>query len=377
MDPTFGRAPNAALIASGDAMAGAQGLRTLANATGGIATANTNNFKEGLQKVLAHSQGYYLLGYSPSEKFDAKFHKVSIKVHRDGLRVFSREGYMAREDAPLSPDATKEDAVLKAVMSPLAKTELGLSTLIQHKFLANDKAELDIHMLIDPKTLHFTKSADGNYRDSFDIAGFVFDQRGRARGGFSETVNSNLTPEEYKKALTTGISDSAHTELPSGYFQLRVVVRENETGRVGSTSKYLEVPDLAKKRLTMSSMFLFSVEANQTGNAGAVPLQNPREISRKKDLRYAALIYNPRLVEGKPQLKTQLIITQGSKVLLTNPEEPLTSPMSGIQMVKIGQLGLSRVPPGHYMLTLIATDPLADKKQVRVVSRSIDFTVVD
>ena len=377
MDPTFGRAPNAALIASGDSIAGAQGLRTLANATGGIATANTNNFKDGLQKVLAHSQGYYLLGYSPSEKFDAKFHKVSIKVKRDGLHVFTREGYLAREDLPPSPDTTKEDAVLKAMMSPLAKTELGLSTLIQHKFLANQKAELDIHMLVDPKTLHFTQGADGHYHDSFDIAGFVFNQRGKRVGGFTETINPNLTPEEYKKALSAGISDSAHTELPSGYFQLRVVVRENETGRIGTTSKYLEVPDLAKNRLTVSSMFLFAVEPNQTGNAGVVPLQNPREISQKKDLRYAAVIYNPKLAEGKAQLKTQLIISQGSKILLQNPEETLAGPMSGIQTVKIGQFGLAKVPPGHYVLTLITTDPLADKKQTRPVTRSIDFTVVN
>jgi hypothetical protein len=267
--------------------------------------------------------------------------------------------------------------MLKAVTSPLVKTELGVSTLVQHKFLPSLKAELDIHMSVDPKTLHFTQSGDGHYHDSFDLAGFVFNQRGKRVGGFSETVNANLTPEEYKKALIGGISDSAHTELPPGYFQLRVVVRENDTGRVGTTSKYLEVPDLSKKRLTMSSMFLFAVDPNQTDSKGALPLQNPREISRKKDLRYAALIYNPRVSDGKAQLKTQLFVTQGSKVLLQNPEEPFAGPMSGIQAAKIGQLGLSKVPPGHYILTLVTTDPQADKKQVRSVSRSIDFTVVE
>jgi len=236
MDPNFGRAPIQTLIPGGS-IAGAQGLRTLANATGGDASLNTNNFRAGLDKILAHSLGYYLLGYSPSEKFDAKFHKISIKVKREGLRVYTREGYMAREETPRTAEATKEDMVIKAALSPLMKTELGLSTLVQHKFLPNNKAELDIHMLIDPKTLHFTQSADGNYRDSFDVAGFVFDQLGKSKGGFSETINANLTPDEYKKALVTGISDSAHTELPPGYFQLRIVVRENESGRVGTTSK--------------------------------------------------------------------------------------------------------------------------------------------
>src|SRR5256714_470883 len=126
MDPTFGRAPIESLIASGDSLTGAQGLRTLANATGGVASVNTNNFKEGLQKVLARTEGYYLLGYSPSEKFDGKFHKFTIKVKREGLRVYTREGYLARESAVRTSESTKEDMVIKAALSPLVKTELGV-----------------------------------------------------------------------------------------------------------------------------------------------------------------------------------------------------------------------------------------------------------
>jgi len=226
MNPAFGRTPDMTLLSGPDSLSGAQGLRTLANATGGVSSINTNNFSAGLAKILARSQGYYLLGYSPSEKFDAKFHKISVKVRREGAHVYSRDGYFAREDVARSTEATKEDMVVRAAVSPLVKTELGISTLVQHKFLDTNKAELDIHLFIDPRTLHFTPSADGRYRDSFDVAGFVFDQMGKARGGFSETVNSNLTPEEYKRALATGLSDSAHTELPAGFFQLRVVVRE-------------------------------------------------------------------------------------------------------------------------------------------------------
>jgi VWFA-related protein len=378
MDPTFGKTPDMALITGPDSVAGAQGLRTLANNTGGIASINTNNFRAGLDKILTRSQGYYLLGYSPSEKFDAKFHKISVKVRRDGAHVYARAGYYAREDQPASSaQATKEDLVLRAALSPLTKTELGISTLIQHKFLASDKAELDIHLFIDLKTLHFTQSPDGRYRDSFDVACFVFDQTGKARGGFSETVNPNLTPDEYKLALASGLSDSGHTELPPGYFQLRVVVRENETGRIGTTSRYLEVPNLSRKQLTMSSLFLFAVDPKQTGLAGVVPLRAQRQLSRKQDLRYAAIVYNPKLSSGQPQVRTQLIITQGDKVLLRDPEEPLNGPLSGIQVVKVGQVGLSKVLPGHYVLTLVTTDPLAEKKQPRTVSRSIDFTVVD
>jgi len=377
-NPGFGRTPGASIIPGPETLAGAEGLRWLANSTGGIASINTNNFRAGLDKILTRSQGYYVLGYTPSEKFDAKFHKISVKVRRDGTHVYARTGYIAREDQiDTATPVTKEDKILKAAMSPLTKTQLGVSTLVQHKFLPDGKAQIDINLFIDPKTLHFTQSSDGKYQDSFDVAGFVFDHTGRLRGGFSNTVTPILTPEQFKDALAAGLTDAAHTELPPGYFELRVVVRENETGRIGTTSRYLEVPNISRKQLTMSSLFLFSVPANQTSNAGAVPLQAQRRVSRSQDLRYAAVIYNPKVSGGQQQLRTQTIVSQRGKVLLQEPEQPVSGPLSGIQVIKIGQLGLSRVPPGQYVLTVITTDPAADKKSPRTISRSIDFTVVN
>jgi VWFA-related protein len=375
MNPTFGRTADMSLISGPDALAGAQGLRTVANATGGIASVNTNNFRAGLDKILARSQGYYLLGYSPSEKFDAKFHKIAIKVKREGAHVYARDGYFAREEEGASEQTSKENLVLKAAVSPLMKSELGVSSLIQHKFLATNKAELDIHLFIDPKTLKFVQSPDGKYQGSFDVVGFVFDLLGKSRGGFSETVNANLSPADYQKALASGLSYSAHTELPTGNYQLRAVIRENGTGRIGSISRYLEVPDLTKKQLTMSSMFLFAIDPNQSGNGGIIPLTALRQLSRKQDLRYAVIVYNPKLSNGQAQLQTQLIISQGSKVIFQEAEQPLNGAVNGIQIIKVGQLGLSRVSPGRYVLTLVVTDTL-DKKD-RKMSRSVDFTVVD
>ena len=247
--------------------------------------------------------------------------------------------------------------------------------MIQHKFLASTKAELDIHIFIDPKSLTFTENGEGKFQASFDVVGFVFDVLGKSRGGFSETVNANLTAPDYKRALTSGLSYSAHTELPTGNFQLRAVVREKSTGRIGSTSRYVEVPDLTKKQLTMSSLFLFAIDPSQSGNTATIPLTALRQLTRKQELRYAAIIYNPKLNNGQAQLRTQLLITQGSKVIFQEPEQPLNSTVKDIQVLKVGQLGLARVLPGKYVVTLVVTDTL-DKKERRI-ARSLDFTVVD
>ena len=100
-----------------------------------------------------------------------------------------------------------------------------------------------------------------------------------------------------------------------------------------------------------------------------------RRLSRKQDLRYAALIYNAKLSGNQPKVQSQMIISQGSKILYREPQQPVSA-TSASPITKIGQIALGKVSPGRYVLTLVVTDPLADKKS-QTVARSIDFTVID
>ncbi|MFL6229811.1 MAG: VWA domain-containing protein [Pyrinomonadaceae bacterium] len=357
-----------------DTLSGHLGLSVLASATGGVSVVNTNNFREGLDRVLSRSS-YYLLAYRPSEPFDNKFHKYQIKVTRPGAKVYTRAGYIARADEA-ERALTKEQTIVRAAMSPLAKSDLNLSSTLQYRFTPENSAAVDINLVIDANKLDFKQGTDGKYQTSFDVVGFVVNSLGKSQDGFSQTINASLSPEEYRRALASGISFTGHAELPPGTYQLRAAVRESSTGRLGSMSQYLEVPDLSKKRLAVSSLFLYGVDMTQGGKAAPEPLNGVRLLQRKKDLRYAALIYNPKLIDGKPRLTTQAIITRGDKVVFRGSEQPLTGSAQGGQFAKIDQFGLSKLQPGQYVLTLVVTDPQADKDD-RTVVRSIDFTLID
>ena len=344
------------------------GLNTVAKLTGGVSVANTNDFGAGLDKIIARSKGYYMLAYRPSEKFDRKYHKLEIKVKRSDVRVFHHEGYAAREDRPRA-ERTKEEQIVAAARSPLAKRDIEISPSIALKLSPQtNKAAVEVHLLIDPKKLNFTQK-DGHYNTSLDVVGFVLDELGKQRGGFSETVNLNLTQANYELAQS-GIIYTAAIDLPPGYFQLRAVVREGSSGSLGTFSKYLEVPDLKRDSMALSSLFLFSVD----GKNPPTPMTAIRRVSRTQDVRYAVLIYNPKLKDGQPKLTSQLIISQGSNVLLREPEQPV-EPVANNQHAKIGQFGVSKMQPGRYTLTVVITDTLADKKK-QTISRSLDFTVV-
>jgi VWFA-related protein len=366
--PSMGTFDNLSL----DTTTGHQGLQALADSTGGVSVVNVGNFAEALDKILARSS-YYMLAYTPTEAFDNKYHRLKIEVTRPGAKVYAREGYFATPDSAKGP-LTREDAIVKAAMSPLAKREIEIASRLQYRLVpVANMAEADINLLINANNMNFKQDADGRYKSTFDVVGFLMNSRGKADGGFSQTVTANLSPADYKRALDLGLTYSAHAQLVPGTYQLRAVVREADSGRLGSLSQYLEVPDLSKKNLTASSIFLYAVEPNQA-NAAPQPLTALRQLPRKQDLRYAAVIYFPKISDGKTQLTSQVVVSQGDKVVFQEAEQPVTGTVQNDQLLKIGQLGLGKARPGRYVLTLLIREP---GKKDKSIIRSVDFNLVD
>src|SRR3954451_10406962 len=107
-------------------------LRTLGEATDGLAIVGSNDLARGLKRVVDDLSSYYLMGYYSTGKLDGKFHPISVRVKRPGVRVRARRGYMAatpasaatmtRSNTPANEpaEATAAHAV-EAAIAPLAR----------------------------------------------------------------------------------------------------------------------------------------------------------------------------------------------------------------------------------------------------------------
>ena len=77
------------------------GLRYLAQQTGGISIINHNDLSGGIRRIL-DDQSYYLIAYVPDEDtFDPKthrFNKLLVKVSRPGVKVRYRSGFFGISD---------------------------------------------------------------------------------------------------------------------------------------------------------------------------------------------------------------------------------------------------------------------------------------
>src|SRR5262249_47941218 len=376
----FGRLPDESLFGDKnpfDQLEAHAGLRVLSSSTGGINILDKNNFSEGLQKIISANDGYYLLGYTPVDsKFNGEFRRVDVKVKGDGLKVYTRRGYLAREDKSSTAPVTKQDQLLAAIKSPLARREVELEAMLLYKSAPKNQGAIDIDLVIDPEKLRF-EQVDDKHQVDVDVAGFVYDQFGKLRGGFNQRLTASLVPGDYAKVRQAGLSYSAKNEGPPGGYQIRIAGLDNKTGGNGKLSRHIQIPDLSKGTLTASSLLLAAVPAQELKSEKPTPVSANRRISRKQDLRYAVMIYNAKQKEGKPQVRTQLFISQDGRVLFKQPEE-LAVPDGKDQshLLKWGQLGLAGVKPGRYTLTLVITDPLAEKRS-QTVTRSTDFVVQD
>src|SRR6185369_16204015 len=184
----------------------------------------------------------------------------------------------------------------------------------------------------------------------------------------------------------------------AGAYQLRVAVRDSESERVGSANQFIEVPDIGKKRLTLSGLVITGNDpakrktaeqtASQAGSdkEGAVedadPLAGPsmRIVRRGMELDYAFMIYNAQ-AEPKTnqlQLENQVLLLKDGRQVFTGK----AAPISVGQVVDLNHVPASGglrlgtdLDPGEYVLQVIVTDKLA-KEKYRVATQWMDFELV-
>jgi VWFA-related protein len=105
-----------------------QTLRTLADATDGMALVNNNDIERGMRRVVDDLTSYYLLGYySTNGKLDGRFRTIKIRVKRPGVNVRARRGYRAATEKEIRAGQQLTAAV--QVAAPPNGVQLALASL--------------------------------------------------------------------------------------------------------------------------------------------------------------------------------------------------------------------------------------------------------
>src|SRR6185503_19588121 len=124
-------------------------------------------------------------------------------------------------------------------------------------FLPSEKGASVIATLLhfDARDLTFSEGPDGSRTAEGDIVAMTFDAEGQQTDTVGRSWKITVPREAFNNLLTSGIVYTAVMPIkkPGGY-QLRAVVRDSGSQRLGSAMQFVEVPDLKKGRLTLSSI---------------------------------------------------------------------------------------------------------------------------
>jgi VWFA-related protein len=240
------------------------GLAYIAKLTGGLAYENGNDLNFGLRQVLEDQKGYYLLGFSPEpgllteDRAAIRFHKISVHVAQHGSHVRSRTGFFGETDEMASPKPTTPVEQLRAAMlSPFhsAAIRLRLTPIYAEVSKVGPVVRNLIH--VDTRDLHFDSKIDGTSSARIGVVIVAVGADERPLAIVERTMDLHIRAGKMDQYLRDGaiLSLDVPAQKP-GPYQIRVAVRDDATEKVGSAGQYIDIPDVKKAHLALTSVVL-------------------------------------------------------------------------------------------------------------------------
>ena len=350
------------LASTGELEATQDALNAIAYDTGGRALRGMNFFDRWVGAVLDETSNYYVVAWRPEKEEEKapKFRNVKITVvgHPD-LTVRAPRGYVAgppsTADKPAPAKTPKPaDAELRDALSDFYPTG-GLPTLLSLTYLNTPANGLVVTSSIEISG-GVVYGSDGKQAATIKLAGVVLNDKGKIASSFQ----NQLKIDPPKAGGSDAIFYNHHTPLTPGIYQVRVAARDEQSGRVGSAIQWIVIPDLAKSRLTLSSVLLGG-QVLEDKNTPHVQLSVDHSFARTSPLGYWVFIYNAkRDAGGKTQLLVQTQVLRDGQTVLSSPQRALNSAGQDAERIPFGEeLALKTLTPGKYDLKVIVTDNVA------------------
>jgi VWFA-related protein len=229
-------------------------LVTLAADTGGRAFLDSNDFSKVFKGVQEDTSSYYVLGYhSTNPARDGRYRRISVSLKQPGAKIEYRRGYYAPADYQHSTKEDRERQLEEELNSDLPATDLPLYLAAGYFRIGDNKFFVPISLAVPGSQIPFTSTSNQD-KATLDVIGMALDSNKRQVGDLRDTVKLavNTSTEVRRK----NVQYNNGFILLAGKYHLGFVVRENQSGRMGSFETDIEIPDLKTQPLKMSSVVL-------------------------------------------------------------------------------------------------------------------------
>ena len=220
---------SAALVASQDTM------EQLARETGGRVFKNRNDIDHAVSLSMEDGASYYVLAYYPQDKnWNGKFRRIQVKLHQPDVNLRYRQGYYA---VPAKvAEATEHGAEIASELDPVSpEATLVIFDAKVSPPSPGGKPSVGVYFLVDLSTLSAPEDKDGKraYDVEFHAAAYAPD--GKVAAHQDVQLKAALEPQQYATLRQQGLPFHTQLDLPPGRYQLRLAVRDVQTGYLGTT----------------------------------------------------------------------------------------------------------------------------------------------
>jgi VWFA-related protein len=245
-------------------------LDTLSLDTGGKSFLDSNDFAPAFQQVQHDTEAYYILGFrSTNQRQDGSYRHITVKVNRDDVKIEFRPGYYAGADFQHQKTEDREEALTEQMHSDLPATDVAVYLQALYFMSSKNLYFIPVSLIVPGSQIPFVKGGDRD-KATLDIVGQVKDAQGITVGNVRQTVK--LAVDASAEVRRKNIQYSTGFTLAPGKYHLKFVVRENQTGNMGSFETDIQVPDLKKAPLKMSSVVVASQRTPNTDKHTTSPL---------------------------------------------------------------------------------------------------------
>jgi VWFA-related protein len=360
-------------------------LWTMAADTGGKALLDNNDLAAGIVKAQKSVSSYYILGYYPTnEALNGKFRRIKISLNNGvNASLDYGQGYYAGKVFAKFTAADKERQLEDALMLGDPITELTIAMEVDYFQLNHAEYFVPIAVKIPGSELALARKG-GAEHTLLDFITEVKDDFGTTMQNVRDKTDVKLSDTTAAELAKRRIQYVTGFTLLPGKYAVKFLVRDAETGRIGTFQTKFEIPNLNKeaKRIPISSVVLSSQRDelkdaiyNASKEKDKSEIANPlvqdgyklipsvtRVFSKAKDMYIYLQAYEPAAATVQPLVAFVTFYRGQTKVFETLPLPVSEGLANRLKTVPLKfSLSLSKLPPGQYNCQVTVLDPTGQK----------------
>jgi VWFA-related protein len=248
-------------------------LYTLAADTGGKALLDENDLTVGIRQAQRDISSYYILGYySTNPAQDGAWRRIRVRLlPQPQARLDYRSGYFAPKEFRRFDAADRERQLEDALALGDPITDLPLALEVNYFRASRNTYFIPVAVKIPGSAI---KLAESGRKDETEIefVAQVRDAKGHLAASVRDAVKVRLRGAAAERLASRNLTYDTGFTLAAGDYVLKLVCRENETGKLGTFETRFSVPDLAAPNpyLRLSSVVWSNQREKLEAAVGAV-----------------------------------------------------------------------------------------------------------